>query len=214
MIIKIKKKLYFFIILLMMSYHVIVFSKDLGIIGQVYPIAEEDFLALLQKRAAIMKQNGDWIKYQNEWRTKVERNVDRPYPVKGINKTVENKIWYYDPSIVLPYDLKDTHNQVFAKAGTRINPLSFITIHKALLFINGDDDSQVKWAIKKYQSLNQQAKIVLVNGSVLQLMKKYHQRIYFDQEGKFTTRFSIHHVPAMVIEEGKQLKIEEEVADE
>jgi len=53
------------------------------------------------------------------------------------------------------------------------------------------------------------AKIILINGSPLELQKKYKLWVYFDQSGILTTKFGIKHVPATVSQEGKRLKIRE-----
>jgi len=53
--------------------------------------------------------------------------------------------------------------------------------------------------------------LVLVNGSVPDTEKTLRQIIYFDQAGKLASHFYIEHVPAIITQEGKQLKISEEV---
>jgi len=50
-------------------------------------------------------------------------------------------------------------------------------------------------------------KIILVGGKPLQLAKEIKHQVYFDQFGELSNRFSIAHVPAIVEQEGKQLKI-------
>jgi conjugal transfer pilus assembly protein TraW len=50
-------------------------------------------------------------------------------------------------------------------------------------------------------------KIILVGGKPLQLAGEIKHQVYFDQFGELSNRFSITHVPAIVEQEGKQLKI-------
>ena len=70
-----------------------------------------------------------------------------------------------------------------------------------MLFIDGDDELQVKFALKG------QAKIILVKGSPLKLQRKEKIWIYFDQGGILTSKLGITQVPALVVQEGLQLKI-------
>lgn len=184
-------------------------GTSLGVIGQVYPIQEEDFLQFILHRLETMQQNGELGKLQNQFRDNVEKHADRPYPVAHISKTLLPKSWNDDPSITVPYDLRDKEGRVFAKAGTRINPLKYITIHKPMIFFDGDDEKQVAWAQKLNKTLSGKIKLVLVKGSILKQEEKFHQPIYFDQAGRFTTRFHIQHVPAIVVQEGLHLKISE-----
>ena len=50
-------------------------------------------------------------------------------------------------------------------------------------------------------------KIILVGGKPLQLAREIKSQVYFDQFGELSNRFSIAHVPAIVEQEDKQLKI-------
>ena len=132
---------------------------------------------------------------------KPKNNVERPTSVTGITKAKESKEFFYDPTYVLTHDIRDHNNQLLHPAGTKVNPLEFTPLKEALLFIDGDDDSQVKFALK------QQAKIILVKGSPLKLQRKEKIWIYFDQGGILTSKLGITQVPALVTQEGLQLKI-------
>src|SRR3546814_4322186 len=74
-----------------------------------------------------------------------------------------------------------------------------------LLFLDGDDPDQLTWALK--QDAN--AKLILVKGAPLELMKARQRRFYFDQGGKLTERFGIRSVPARVRQQGRVLEISE-----
>lgn len=198
-------------IIIMLLISPVIHAKNLGVVGQFYPIQEEDFLQFILCRLQNMQQNGEWKKLQNQFSDNVKKHADRPLPIVHISKTLSPKTWNYNPSITVPYDLQDKEGRIFARAGTTINPLKFISIHKPMLFFNGDDPEQVVWAIKLNKSLNGQTKLVLVNGSIIDHEKNFHQPIYFDQAGRLTTRFHIQHVPAVAAQEGYHLKISEVV---
>lgn len=197
------------IIMMLLLISPIIFAKDLGVIGQTYPIQEEDFLQFILRRLQNMQINGEWQKLKNQFSDIVKKHAERPLPVVNISRTISQKSWNYNPSITLPYDLQDKEGRIFAKTGTIINPLKYISIHKPMLFFNGDDPKQVAWATKLNRLLNGQTKLVLVQGSIIEQEKLFHQPIYFDQEGKLTTRFHIQHVPAMAVQEELHLKISE-----
>ena len=53
------------------------------------------------------------------------------------------------------------------------------------------------------------AKLILVKGAPLELMKARQRRFLFDQGGKLTERFGIRSVPARVRQQGRLLEISE-----
>lgn len=187
------------------------FANDLGVIGQTYSIEEEDFLDFIQHRIITMQNNGEWNTLQNQFRNRVKSAVDRPKPVSRITNTTIKKSWVYDPTIVVPYDLKDHHGRVFAKKGSEFNPLTVVSLKNSLVFIDGDNPKQVAWAKACNLQQNGKIKIILINGSIQSLSKSFLKPIYFDQEGRLTTCFHIQHVPAFVMQDGIKLKITEVV---
>lgn len=184
-------------------------GTSLGVFGKTYSIQEDDLLDFILHRIQIMQQNGEWQKLQNQFRDNVSKHADRPQPVFNLAKATTSKSWNDDPSITVPYDLRDSDGRVFAKAGTTINPLKIITIHKALIFFDGDDKNQVMWADNLDRKLLGKSKLILVSGSVSDQVKQFQKAIYFDQEGKLTSKFHIHHVPAVVMQEGIHLRVTE-----
>lgn len=207
--IKVKNSLWKTIFLLVILHSSVVFSQDLGVFGQVYPITEQDFLEFIQSRLADMKKTGEWNRIENQFRENVKNHADRQMPVKGITPTIQSKTWDYDPSIQVPYDLHDNQGKIFAKAGTIINPLQWITLHKVLLFFDGDDKKQVSWAERINAKYANHTKMILVKGSILDLEKRILKPVYFDQEGRLSNRFHIQHVPAIVQQKGLLLNISE-----
>ncbi|MEI6806915.1 MAG: type-F conjugative transfer system protein TraW, partial [Myxococcaceae bacterium] len=177
-------------------------AKDFGVQGQTFPIKEESFLAQVHKKLKIAEKEGKIAKLQNEMKQRTVERANRLQPVDGITKATENQQWVYDPSISLPYDLKDQVGKVFYHAGTQVNPLDKIPLSKALIFIDGDDAKQVSWALKENKKRHSKTKLILVKGGVIDLMRSKKIRFYFDQNGTLTKKFSITHVPAL-IEQGE-----------
>ncbi|MEO8402135.1 MAG: type-F conjugative transfer system protein TraW [Gammaproteobacteria bacterium] len=185
------------------------YAKDLGVISKIYPISEIDLLDYIKEKIEFMQKNGRWEKIQNELKIRVENHTDRPFSLTTINKTMINKSWSSDPSVYVPYNLKDENGHIFAKAGTLVNPLSIRSLHTALVFYDGDDKDQVEWVKAINIKYSGQTKLILINGSISQQERIFHQPIYFDQQAKLTNHFNIAHVPAVVFQEGLHLKIME-----
>lgn len=184
-------------------------AKNLGQVGQTYKIAEHDILDFIQKKLHELEQNGEINRINNRLADIAKKQADRPRPVIGVSRTKIYKKWDYDPSVKIPYDIKDIYGNIIAYTGTIINPLSIFSLKKALIFYNGDDKDQVSWAIRTDKKLEFKDKLILVQGSISAQAQKFQRNIFFDQQGRLVQKFNIRHVPAIVTQKGMHLKIEE-----
>ena len=187
---------YFLVFILICSY---AFAKDFGIEGHTFPIIEENILEVIEKRLAKI----DLKQLNAELKQKTQEYVENPPAAKGITKAKENKVIYFDPTYVVPNDIYNHLGILISeKKGTRINPLEHIALRESLIFIDGDDEEQVSYAL----SLSD-ANIILVKGSPLKLQRKHKRWIYFDQAGVMTTKLGITEVPALVEQDRLKLRI-------
>nr|WP_253308691.1 type-F conjugative transfer system protein TraW [Rickettsia endosymbiont of Ceutorhynchus assimilis] len=176
---------------------------DYGVRGHVFPIIEESLLEIIMAKLKIAKQNGNLGKMQKEFKNKVKQKISRPTPVLALAKANKNRSWYYDPSFIQKTDIKDQAGNIIVKAGTSVNPLEKISWGEPLIFIDGDDEKQIKWVKLRI------GKLVLTSGNPIKIAKKLNKPVFFDQGGVLTTRFKIKAVPAIVQQESTLLKISE-----
>ena len=184
-------------------------AKDYGQQGTAYPIVEQNFLQEIMAKLGVMEKNGKLAKFQNGVQKQMVDSVNNPKPVVGITETKFAKSWLFDPTVFLNHDLADQNGRVFYRAGNKVNPLDYISLTRTLIFIDGDNEMQVKWAIYQDKIKKNKTKIILVKGAIIDLMKQTKIRLYFDQNGTLTKKFSINHVPATIEQEGKKLRIKE-----
>lgn len=180
-------------------------AKNLGVFGQIFPIYEQDLLLQIQQKLQDLAKSGELSKHQKIIQAQSVARIMRPAATK-LNNTKTPRVFYYNPAIKVAYDLKDSKNNVFIKAGTYVNPLAYQKLTKLLLFINGDDDAQITWALKQAPQKN---KIILTQGSPFTLMQKHGVLFYFDQGGALVNKFKIGQLPARISSDGQTLKIEE-----
>ena len=194
--------------ILLLTQSSLVNAEDKGVLGEVFPIIEEDLIDVIENKLGVLVKDGSLQSHQQEIQQRVEKGIKRPLPVKNLRTTKVPRRYLFDPSIVVPHDLKDHQGKVFHKAGTKVNPLTIRPLSKPLLFIDGDDQAQIDWALSEHKA-NQLAKIILTSGAPLELTEKYHLPFYFDQGGVMCTRFSLTQVPARLSQKGDLLEIEE-----
>lgn len=181
-------------------------AKDYGQVGTVFPIIEPDLLRVIEKKLMTMQAGGQIDAMNQRLRERTEAKVRRPDPVAGIEVATRARTWLYDPSIVIDHDIRDHKGNLVAPAGRRVNPLDFVAVTTPLVFIDGDDEAQVSWALRRFDD---KAKLILVRGAPLELMTRRQRRFYFDQAGTLTTKFGITHVPAVVVQAGQAMRVSE-----
>ncbi|MHA3699942.1 type-F conjugative transfer system protein TraW [Yersinia enterocolitica] len=186
-----------------------VWAKDLGIWGEMYPIAEQDMLTTIQTRLKAMEASGELAQEQEAFKKRVIEHTLRPKPVEGLMLAQENTTHYIDPSLTVSEDLKDHNGQVFARKGQVINPLDSVSFNDTLYFIDGDNPEQVAW-MKRQKPATLQYRIILVNGDVRETTQALDARIYFDQDGVLSRKFALTAIPARVTlaEDHQRLRVD------
>ena len=178
-------------------------AKDLGVLGTTFEIREKSLIKIIEERLQDLQTSGKLVDYQKELQEKVRHSIDRPKYVEGLQNATKYQSRDYDPSLVLDKDIKDHEGNPIAIAGTKYNPLDYHSFGKPLLLIDGDDISQVAWA------LNQEGKIVLTQGAPLLLTKEHKRTFFFDQGGLLAKKFNLTKIPVRVSQKDKVLMIEE-----
>lgn len=185
--------------------------KDLGVYGEVFPIKEKSLLQVIQTKLKALQESGALEAHQKAIADTTKHKVMHPEPVAGVHKTFKPRSFVYDPSITVPYDLKDHNGQVFQHKGTKVNPLNTHSFKNPFLFVDGDDSDQVTWAKKEHKQAanNHKPKIILIKGAPFDLSKELNIPVYFDQSGALTKKFGIGQVPGRVSQQDKALLVEE-----
>ena len=186
-------------------------GKDLGVYGETFPIKEKSLLDIIRSKLQALSTSSKLQEHQQTILKKAKEQLNRPPPVKNIHKTTVPRSFDWDPSITVPYDLKDHEGNVFHRKGTKVNPLDTHPFRCPFLFVDGDDPEQVAWAIKQHQAAEvlHKPKIILVQGAPFELSKKLNLPIYFDQSGVLVKKFGIVQVPARVSQKERALIVDE-----
>ena len=184
-------------------------AEDLGTLGPTYAIEEPHLLTVIEQQLLQKEKSGELARLEEAAKQRIVDSIQHPRPLPGIRRTEAARSFYFDPSIVVRENITDTMGNILVPAGTRANPLEIVSLSKHLLFFDGTDERQVERAhalITQYQG---KVKPILVAGSYLALMQRWQLPVYYDQQGALTRKLGITHVPALVSQEGKQLRIDE-----
>ncbi|EPB4516062.1 type-F conjugative transfer system protein TraW [Acinetobacter baumannii] len=189
-------------------------AADLGKHGAVYKIEEKNALDAIYEKLKGMEKTGELEKKKKEAIDRSMHSAKNPKPVKGIMAATSKRVFIFDPSMTLSENIVTDEGQMIALAGTKVNPLDTITMSKSLVFFDGTSQEQVKAVEKLVEAYGKKITPILVNGTWLELTKKWKRQVYFDQDGYLTSRFGIKAVPAIVRQKGKALEVAETPVEE
>ena len=180
-------------------------AKDLGVRGATWPVAEPDLLAEIKARLLQMQRPGELARLEEEARERARRRLEEPEPVPGIAPATEERSRRFDPAIVVARDIRTPDGTLIAAAGTRIDPLERLPLTRDLIFIDGRREAEIAWALAH----DRPAKIVLLAGRPLDLMRRHRRPFFFDTGGRLAARFGIAATPTLVEQDGARLRLTE-----
>ncbi|UVA77157.1 conjugal transfer protein [Pandoraea commovens] len=197
----------------------IAIAEDLGIKSQTYTLdrdAAEQMKDVMRKKQA----NGELDRFWQDYRDRTIASIKNPASL-GIKSDYTNATELRSLRFAIPSDYKDQTGRVIVKRGTIIEPLKIMPLTTGLIFIDGNDQRQVAYAIKRSQT--ESLKIVLTAGSPYALRVKYRDvpwhggmgvPFYFDQRKMIINSLSmlygieINRVPVALSQRGDKLAIE------
>lgn len=191
--------LYFFVVEIRPDAYQIVHVNDLGVHGALFAVEEESLLEVMQKRLLDLQASGQLTVLQDKMVEYAQQKALAPTRVQHLTKTTKKRVYRYDPTLVMESDMviaKIVHGKevVIARKGDRVNPLDTVSLTRGLLFIDGDDEAQ----LKLIEAYSKHFDIVLVGGKPIDIQRQYNVPMFFDQGGILSKRFGIQHVPAKI----------------
>ena len=184
-------------------------AKDLGVRGATWPVVEPDLLVEIEARLLAMQRSGDLARLEEEARTRARQSLEEPEPVPGIASARERRSRLFDPSIAVAQDIRTADGTLIAAAGTRVNPLERLPLTRDLIFVDGRREAEIAWALARERKGGRPAKIVLLAGRPLDLMRRHRRPFFFDTGGRLAARFGIAATPTLVEQDGAMLRITE-----
>lgn len=194
-----------------------VLAEDLGRRGPSFALdadAREQFKAVLKRKQASGELDQFWQRYRQQTLAAIREPAALPIKTAyGIHSSLHRATY------VLPRDYVDQQGRLVAARGTVVEPLKQLPLSSGLLFIDGRDEQQVRYAVRLARV--EPVKIVLTGGSALALSQQYRRDrsgqgipFYWDQRGMITGGLrrlygiDIATVPALMRQEGAALRLD------
>ncbi|MDI3467642.1 MAG: hypothetical protein OJF50_006463 [Nitrospira sp.] len=170
-----------------------------------YPILERDMREVLRD----LVRNADMDKFRRALETKVKKRL-KDGPALSLPVAPEFRRFSVDLTQRIDHDIPNHDGSaVVVKAGTVVNPLSYVTYRHRLVVIDGRDARQVEFArrqIGKYGAY--EVKVLLTEGDFAVVSTSLQDRVYWLQPD-MVTRFQLAHVPSVITQNGPLMQVEE-----
>lgn len=173
-----------------------------------WAIAEQDMLKLFKEKLAKM----DWEAFQKKSAQMVKRKLEKGPGLDAL-KAERPRRFTVDLTTEFPEDIKDpSNNTILVKAGSRVNPLTQVTLPYSMMIFDATDTAQVRWA-EGYmrEHPKEMFKVSVTKGNIEPLMTKIHHRVFWMTD-ELMRRFQITAVPSVVRQIGSMLEVQEYVA--
>lgn len=175
-------------------------AHDLGVQGQLWPIQEVDLRELITEQVA--KVNWDAI---NAQMVQSVKTFFDDLPQYGLPLAQTTKTVWVDPSIILNKPIvlpvKDADGNYAWRqeypAGTKVNPLDYVTPISRMLFFSGNDPEQVAFVKAVLRAHPNNVMPVETDGNPTVLSKAI-QRPVFYASTPLLTRFGIQKIPSLL----------------
>ena len=106
-------------------------AKDLGVLGETWPIEEPDLLVQVETELNELERSGELARLNDEARIRARERLEAPPAVPGIVPARASRTWLFDPAITVQENILGPDGAVIAAAGTRIEPLAPAPAHPA-----------------------------------------------------------------------------------
>jgi conjugal transfer pilus assembly protein TraW len=195
------------------------YAEDLGRVAPTYPL-DQDARGVIKEILKNKESSGELDKFWRDYRDKTIAAIREPRSL-GLPVDLRERSETVDLKFVLPNDFRDTAGHVIAKRGTVIKPLERTPLKWGYIFIDGEDEKQVQYAVKKTRQMP--LKIILTAGSPLSLREKFKQQswmggktipFYFDQRSAVINSLRTYYgidissVPVLISQEGSKLRLD------
>ena len=187
-------------------------ARDLGVIGPVHQIAEQDMLEWIHARLGALEASGELARRQHEAQARALASIRTPASVQGLRTAQVAREYLFDPSVRFDEPVLDEKGRVVVPGGTMANPLNVVSMRSTWLFFDGRDPRQVALAGVELAAAGRAGRVfkpILVAGSPVELSERWRTQVYFDQGGLMVRRLGISAVPARVTQQGQYLRVQE-----
>ena len=189
-------------------------AQDLGVVGPTYTVIEQNAIDQLLRKASEMERTGKLAKMQQAATARALNSAKNPKGPLGLAMVTERTERLLDPTITYAQAVTTDDGRVVVPAGAKINPLVMTALSKRLVFFDGRNAAQTEAVRRMVLREGVKVKPILIAGSWYDTTKAWKTQVYFDQQGRLSSRFGVKAVPTVISQQGALLLLQEIPAGE
>ena len=175
--------------------------KNLGVVGETYPIVEPDVVAELKEQAATKNHFRD-----DELLERMK--TYQPDDLHHLPRVTRDRTFLVDMTYTLDRDLLDGDGRIIYPRGFTFNPLDYVSFSGGMLVIDGSDPAQIKWFKKTPYASNHQVRLLLSDGYANELINQLKRSVFYLTD-EIAERLQLAAVPSLVIQSNDKLEVRE-----
>ncbi len=182
-------------------------TEDLGQFAQDYVVLEPDLEQAWSNSAAQPEHRRQFTKVLEQYQQHLQAYLDHPTGMT-LPDTLQTSSHLVSLAVRLDHDIRDASGHIWYHSGTILDPLQVIHYHRKLCFFNQDSSVQRQWLVNTCAD-PVHAIWVMEQGAFRTWAEQQTRHVYFDQYGYLAHRFSIRHLPAVVYQDGRRMRVDE-----
>ena len=175
--------------------------KNLGVVGETYPVVEPDVVAELKEEAAKKNRFGD-----NEFLERMK--TYQPEDIHHLPRVIMDRTFLVDMTYTIDRDLLDGDGEVIYPRGFTFNPLDYVSFSGGMLIIDSSDLSQLKWFKETPYADNYRVRLLLSDGYAYKLIEQLKRPVFYLTD-EIAGRLQLSAVPSLVIQKDDKLQVRE-----
>ena len=175
-----------------------------GQVGATYLIVERDAMSELMEKV----RHVDWKRWMSGLRHDVETYRPSDLPEEKLPRARHEAAFMVDPTYTLPFDIPDGKGGILYPKGFTFNPLDYVSLPGAIVFIDGSDKKQVSWFKKSPYARSGAVMLLLTGGNYMKVERELGRPVFYADD-QIVKRFDITALPAVIFQRGKLLEVTE-----
>ena len=177
-------------------------ARDLGVVGNTYPVAEPDALQEIREKAKSMDLKRSRAKLE------IKAKDFRPENLPVLKTATANRSFTVDLTWSLGFDITDGKGRIVYPKGYTFNPLDYVRYARTIVVINGGDKRQVGWFENSGYSRDINTLLLITDGSYYRLGQKLRRQVFYANSA-IVERFGLKAAPSVIQQKGSMLEVKE-----
>lgn len=174
--------------------------KNLGVVGETYPIVEPDILVELKKQAFQKQPTREEILQRIK--------TYQPHNIQRLPRAKKNRTFQVDMTYTFEKDVVDGNGKIIYPRGYTFNPLDYFSLPGGMVVIDGADPEQLNWFKGSQYFENHQARLLLTGGYAYDLVEQFKRPVFYLTD-TIAKRLQLVVLPSVVVQQGKKLQVRE-----